>query len=175
MYDVFLQGYLSKEAELPEDYTGLSHQQYLPIAKRRVLTPAEQQEVEQAQTKWLRGPFASEGSPISSKMASPGKRAALLAIMATLAGAGTGAALTQRSPIGMGTGAAVGALAGIPAGVLGYLSAKQHNETLEERMRRLPEGATLRDMRADPLYQKERDRSTNNANMAALAAALARR
>jgi hypothetical protein len=139
-----------------DGYQGMAFQQNLPVAPRRQLTDAEKADVADGQTKWFRGPFASEGDSISRRMASPAKRSLLAALATTAAGAGLGAyGASQSGGNTLGgalAGGSVGALGGIPLGVLAYLGQQQSNKTLEERMRRLPEGnTTLRDMMSDPV------------------------
>jgi len=65
-------------------------------------------------------------------------------------------------------GALLGGLGGGGiAALISYLKRKQENSNIEEIMRRLPRGATLRDYEADPLVQKDMDRETQLA-MAAM-------
>jgi hypothetical protein len=55
------------------------------------------------------------------------------------------------------------------AALIAYLKRNQENANVEEIMRRLPRGATLRDYEADPLVQKDMDRKSQLAMAAMLA------
>src|SRR5208282_6555022 len=72
----------------------VQNQDYMPIGGRRELTPSENSEVDQAQSRMFPTIFPSLASPISSKMYSP--------MTAGLAGGGIGALL------GGGLGAGIG-------------------------------------------------------------------
>jgi 8-oxo-dGTP pyrophosphatase MutT (NUDIX family) len=168
-------------------YHGLSFQPNLPISPRRELTPVEMADVTSGQTKWLHGPFASEGDSISRRMASPLKQSVLAALATTAAGAGLGAYASSQgggSTVGGAlAGGGAGLLAGVPLGTLAYLMQQQSNKTLEERMRRLPEGnTTIRDMMSDPVtgygervtsMRNQLNPSFNGLDLAQLAAAAA--
>lgn len=169
-------------------YQGLSLQANMPISQRRLLTAAERKDVDAGQSKWLRGPFASEGDSISARMASPFKRSLLAALATTAAGAGLGAYASSSSggnPFdGALAGGGLGALGGIPMGILAYLEQQKLNKTLEERMRRLPEGqTTIRDMMSDPVtgygermqsFQDQMNPSFSGSQLAQLATLAAR-
>ena len=57
---------------------------------------------------------------------------------------------------GLALGAAFGAFSG-------YFGRRQANENILDLMRRLPEGATRRDMLSDPVYQQELTRRAMRA------------
>jgi hypothetical protein len=66
--------------------------------------------------------------------------------------------LTGGNPLATGIGSAAGAVLG--GGVLGsreYLTRSANNEGLKDMLQRLRPGATLRDLRSDPIYEKDRD------------------
>jgi hypothetical protein len=169
-------------------YQGMAFQQNLPVSQRRQLTDAEKADVADGQTKWLRGPFASEGDSISRRMASPTKRSLLTALATTAAGAGLGAyGASQSGGSALGgavAGGGLGALGGIPMGILAYMEQQKLNKTLEERMRRLPEGnTTLRDMMSDPVtgygermnsFQQQMNPAFSGSQLAEIAAMAAR-
>lgn len=148
-------------------YQGLAMQQYAPIHARRELSPNEEGEVEREQGKWLRAPFASDSAPISRKMADPLKRALIASLFFAVPGGVAGALAGKKLGGGLGAMAAAGSAGAAATGGLGglltYMVNDRTNEDLKEMMRRLPEGARIRDMKSDPVYQKERDRATQMA------------
>ena len=68
---------------------------------------------------------------------------------------------------------------GIPAGLLtaliAYKQQQAQNRNIEESVRRLPQGATRRDVEADPVLQARRNRATQLSQAAMIAGALRRR
>lgn len=130
----------------------LAHQNFMAQGDKRVFSPAETQQVEQAKRKLLPKFFSSYKDPIHSQMYSPAIPSALLGLLGVGAGALAGSALSNGDGIGTGLGALAGGGLG---GAIGYFNRKSNNEDLEEQMSRLPENATLRDYYADPLYQHE--------------------
>ena len=161
---------VKKLAEGPYDgYAGIGLQNYLPIQKRRDhLAPDEQQQIASEQDKIIPKIFWSQKDPIAARMSSPGWTAAGTGALGALIGGGAGGALT-----GSGAGGLIGALlGGTGAGLAGYFSRKARNEDLEENIRRLPHGAKIRDMQADPVYQKEQDRAVTRGTSGGLDTAL---
>lgn len=158
-----------KAAEMvgpPSGYMGMTHQQYMPQYDRRDnLTGAEENLLAAGESRILPKIFKSEADHPSVDMMDPRIAAipggllggGIGAIGGGLVGAAIGAPHDDSMPagVGAGLGGVTGALVG---SLLGYHGRKAKNDTLEERIRRLPPGATRRDMMADPLYQKERDR-----------------
>lgn len=148
-------------------------QQYMPLGKRRDLTEEEEEEVDKAKKKILPRIFDSDQDPISADMASPGWAAGGGGALGGLAGAMLGSAMgitiggPKRNATmqgGMNLGGALGLGAGgLIGALLAYHARKAENATLEERMRRLPEGANRRDMKSDPVVQAEMNRAATLA------------
>jgi hypothetical protein len=161
----YLDGYLSKEAA-SYGAKALQHQQYSPIMERRDLSKNEQSEVDRESNKLIPRIFKSEEDPLSVDMASPWASGAAGAAIGGTAGA------LLSSPLGLAPrtigsenrrnlslAAVLLTLAGATAGgVIGYKGRQAKNRTVQERMRRLPEGARRRDVFSDPAYQADLDR-----------------
>lgn len=129
-------------------------QQFSPQMNRRTkFTPAEESALQEGKSRWLPRIFQSYATPATELMSSPGKGALMSGLTAT----GVGALLGGLSGK-PGLGAALGAGVGIPLAAMSYFGRRQRNEDIEELMRRLPAGATKRDVLADPVYQKDLDR-----------------
>lgn len=144
-------------------------QQFMGQNPRREFSEEETKKVEERKRSLLPTFFPNYSDSPAVNMYSP----ALPTIGAGLGGAGIGA-LLGKALAGEGNkelGAAGGALGlGGALALLAYLKRNQENADIEEIMRRLPRGATLRDYEADPLVQKNQDRQAQMALMAALAA-----
>ena len=144
-------------------------QQFMGQNPRRELSEEETKKVEDRKRSLLPTFFPNYSDSPSANIYSP--------ILPTLGfggvGAGLGAilgsALSDKKNKGLGAGAGALGLGGAMA-LIAYLKRKQENANIEEIMRRLPRGATLRDYEADPLVQKNQDRQAQMALMAALAA-----
>lgn len=153
-------------AQAPSGYTGVSHQQFLPVGERRELTETEQSNVAAGRQQWLPKIFKSYATPAHKLLASPGKSALLAGLAAGgvggLYGGAAGHAISQGSGIGSAGGALAGAaLAGIPAAALAYFARNAKNEDIEETMRRSRENPTYRDIQSDPLVQRNREVGAN--------------
>lgn len=145
-------------------------QTYAPIAKRRELSPVEEQLSDRESRKVIPKIFQTKSDPIPVRMSSPGVAsgalgtigAALGGLAGGLVGSGVDAARGSDGEKGNTyaiAGAATGAtVLGSLFGLLGYHGKRQSNENLREAMRRLPEGATIRDLESDPVYQRNLDR-----------------
>jgi len=136
-------------------------QQFMPIQNRRNFSAAEQDDIRAGKDRWLPKIFQSYGTPATQMMSSPLKGGVLTGLGITGAGALLGALLSAKGGnpyAGAMGGAALGAGFGVPAGLMTYLGRRQNNENIEELLRRLPSGATKRDILADPVYQKDLDR-----------------
>ena len=144
-------------------------QQFMGQNPRRELGEDETKSVEDRKRSLLPTFFPNYSDSPAVKMYSP----ILPALGAGLGGAGLGA-LLGNALAGEGNkelGAAGGALGlGGIAALIAYLKRNQENANVEEIMRRLPRGATLRDYEADPLIQKNQDRKAQMAMMAAMMA-----
>jgi hypothetical protein len=142
-------------------------QQFMGQHPRRELGEEETKTVEERKRALLPKFFPNYGDSPAVKMFSP----ALPTLGAGLGGAGLGALLggalggEENRELGVAGGALGlgGALA-----LLAYLKRNQANTNVEEIMRRLPRGATLRDYEADPLIQKDKDRQAQLALMSAM-------
>lgn len=144
-------------------------QSYAPIMERRDFTPNENVDLEKAKSKIIPQIFTNWSTPIHAKMSSPGWAAAGGAALGGVGGSMLGNAIgkilgaksTQlgNTPLKANMGAAYGGGAGaLLAGILAYHMKKNKNQDLEESIRRLPEGATLRDLDADPAHQARMNR-----------------
>ena len=139
-------------------------QQFMGQNPRRELSEEETKKVEDRKNSLLPTFFPNYGDSPAENIYSP--------ILPTLGAGGIGAGLgailggtlfgeqTPREGFKTsGPGAVGGALGlGGALALLAYLQRKQENANIEEIMRRLPRGATLRDYEADPLIQKNLDR-----------------
>lgn len=149
---------IKRAEESTDQYLGIAHQQYLPVNKRRQLSPDEEARVANNADRWLPKIFTSWQDTPDVKMFAPRSGA----VLGGLTGAGMGglAGAMLGGPIGGGLGLLAGAGIGAP---IGYFSRRAANETLAEQMRRLPEGATLRDIMSDPVIQAEMNRAAMRA------------
>lgn len=144
-------------AYVPNHYSGLSLQQFMPLAPRRdKLGPAEQAAVQEGSSQWFPAVFKSMADSPAADMSSPGKGA----IMAALAGGGVGAGAAHLLNASKTHTAIAGGGAGLLSGVLAYLHRKAQNSSTEEMMKRLPVNGTRRDMLADPVIQQELNRDS---------------
>ena len=144
-------------AYVPNHYSGLSLQQYMPLAPRRDnLNPAEQVAVQEGSSQWFPTIFKSMADSPAADMSSPGKGA----IMAALAGGGVGAGAAHLLNASPTHTALAGGGAGLLSGLLAYLHRKAQNSSTEEMMKRLPVNGTRRDMLADPVIQQEMNRDS---------------
>lgn len=144
--------------------SSVNAQHYSPQMAKRKLTANEQDDVEAGENRWLPTLFQNYGTPVSEMMASPLKMSLLTgipvaAIVATLAARGNMTPGAATRPL------LTGAAAGLGGGLGMYYHQQSRNNDLKELMTRLPEGATRRDLLADPAYQADLDRK--NSLMAA--------
>lgn len=177
----------TKIAEEPyPGFHSLATQQYAPIQGRRELGPEEEEEIAAGKSRWIPKIFKSYSTPASELMSSPGKGALMAGGIGGGVGALVGGMFGARMqgggqavlPDGFrpAAGAAIGGLGlGGLAALLEYYSRNKRNEDIEELMRRLPPGATRRDLLSDPAYQKDREMAQSRSNNQALIAAMARR
>lgn len=144
-------------------------QQFMGQNPRRELSEEETKAVENRKNSLLPTFFPNYSDSPAAKMYSPILPAlatgALGAAGGTLLGKAVGAASGNEDAGGVIGGIGLGGIAAL----IGYLKRKQKNSNIEEIMRRLPRGATLRDYEADPLIQKDMDRKTQMAMAALLA------
>lgn len=169
-YEIGLQ--LSKQADILDNYSQLAAQRYMPIGKRREFSPEETSEIGSAESRVLPTLFPSLASPAHSGMYSPLSSAALSGLLGAGIGGLGGAAVSQNNPLA----AAIGALGGgTIGGIYGYLKRRQANDSIREMLRRLPEGATMRDLESDPVRQAEKDRAAQLQAAAMTAYALSHR
>jgi hypothetical protein len=123
--------------------------EYVPLVHRREFTPAEETEVAAGESQFIPQLITTDSTRIPKLLSSPRKGG----LAAGIAGGGLGAAAGGAIGYGAGGvpgavigGVAGGALGGGIAGVRQYLKRLRHNEYTKEMMRRLPEGATKRDL-----------------------------
>lgn len=148
---------LVKAAQAYGGYKGMAFNENLPIGRyRQNLTRAEQEDIDAGKSQIIPTIFRSKGTPLPELMASPVASGVGGGLLGGGLGGLLGLGVSGGSPaMGIG-GAGLG-------GLLGYLLASKsreaRNATLEDYIRRLPPGmARIRDMEADPIYQKEQDR-----------------
>ena len=174
---------LVKLAQSYDGYAGISHQSYLPVAKKRDLTKAEKEEVERESKKWIPRIFQSEADSPAVMLSSPDKMSRVIAAIGALPALGAGAVAGHSIGKSVGGGAGIAAGAGAAAlGTPSYLllrtilkrAQRAHNRTIVDKMQRLPEGATIRDIKSDPVYQAGIDRRNATTRAMLLASAIAR-
>lgn len=154
--------YLIKKANPAYDgYNGMALQQFLPVQQHRDLSEKELEKIEKEQKKIIPKIFKSKKDNPAVDMSSPVWNSAMLGLAGAGAGGLLGAFYDHRdifekdpSMSGRLTGATIGGGLG---GLVGYLSRKAKNESIEDAMARLPEGATRRDIMSDPVYWRERE------------------
>lgn len=143
-------------------------QQFMGQNPRRELSEEETKKVEERKRALIPALFPNYGDSPAEKMYSPLMPALAMGALGggagALAGAGIGKAKGNQEMGSLIGGLGVG---GITA-LIAYLKRQQENSNIEEIMRRLPRGATLRDYEADPLIQKNQDRDAQMAMMAAM-------
>jgi hypothetical protein len=157
----------------PSAYSGL--QQYLPLGPTRKLSPSEEETIEEEEQKIIPRIFTANSDNPAVDMSSPGWTAALTGGLGAMSGSMFGAAAGHGIGRGSSTGTALGAILGALGGgallgLPGYFSRKAKNNTIKDFIRRLPRGATRRDVMADPVYQRDQDRAALIAAMMAGAA-----
>jgi len=141
-------------------YKPIALQSYMPLQKRRKFSRTEEQQIDEHENSLLPKIWQSKQTPLYELLASPGKTSAgVLGAGAVLGGAVGSLGGLKGGIAGTGIGAAA---AGIPA-ILAFYKRRQMNEDILEQLRRLPEGATMRDMEADPTYQADLDREAQAA------------
>jgi len=139
----------------PQQY---SVQQYMGQTPRREFTPDEQQTIDRHKGSLMPKIFQSLADSPAVKMYNPGVDATIGGGLGALAGGALGG-LTEGSN-GNGSHALIGALLGGGLGGLaGYKRREAKNNDIEEIMRHSPPNSTLRSYFADPLIQKNQDRS----------------
>lgn len=130
-------------------------QQYLPIMDKRDLEKPEQKDIKKNLSNWWSKIGAGYSTPIAELLASPTKSAILSAIGTGLLGAVLGVVMVRKA-----FAAVIGGLIGMAlGGFTGFINRRQQNENILDLMRRFPEGATKRDLLADPVYQSDLNRN----------------
>lgn len=149
-------------------------QQFMGQNPRRELSEEETKKVEDRKRALIPALFPNYSDSPAAKMYSPLMPALAMGALGGGAGALAGAGIGKAKG-NQGMGALIGGLGvGGIAALISYLERKQENANIEEIMRRLPRGATLRDYEADPLVQKNQDRYDRDEQMALMAAMLRR-
>jgi hypothetical protein len=149
--DVFTKDADAKSGNSPYGIRTEGRQQYLPISDKRELTETEEKEIHKGLSQWWPSLFPSYSTSMTDMLASPGKSAILSGI------AGTGL-LALTGLLRNRTGSIFVAIAGLVSALLGYCLRQQQNGNVLDLMKRLPPGATQRDMLSDPAYQSELNR-----------------
>jgi hypothetical protein len=136
-------------------------QNYLPVQEKRQLTPEEQVEIRENLSNWLPTLFPSYGTKAPELLADPVKTGVLTGgLTGTVTGGLAGAmqllfAHGDVSGITALVAGGVGAVTGLLSGVMSYFRRNQENSDIIDLMKRLPPGATKRDLLADPVYQQD--------------------
>lgn len=115
----------------------------------RTLSADEQNDIDQSSSRLMPDMLVGAGTPLHRTMASPTAGAGIYGTLGAGAGGliGAGIGSLAGSPL---QGAAIGAgIGGVAGGAAGYHSRARWNEDTADLMRRLPAGATYRDMQAD--------------------------
>jgi hypothetical protein len=144
-------------------------QNYLPLGNgvRRPLTPTEVNTLANNEQRWFPAIAPSNLTPLPALVANPTKGAIVNgAVSALFTGVGASLAMLG-SKINTTPKLVISVIAATLAGGIGavssYLGRKQHNENIIDTMMRLPEGATYRDLKADPVYQAEANRAAESS------------
>jgi len=155
------------EAEMAKQLMNI--QQFMGQNPRRELGEDEAKAVEKRKRALLPTFFPNYSDSPAANMYSP-----LMPALAAGALGGAGGALAGKA-IGKlkgneTAGSLIGGLGvGGIAALIAYLKRSQENSNIEEIMRRLPRGATLRDYEADPLIQKNQDRDLQRQMLMSMA------
>lgn len=150
----------------PGVYGGIQNhgvQQYLPIAPIRKLEEDEEKRLKKGSDRWWPRIGAGYSAPMYELMADPLKSAILGGAGTAIGGALAGLMMFIHSATGRVVGAGLGFLGGgVLGGVTSFINRRQQNDNIEDLMRRLPPGATKRDMLSDPVYQQDLTRQAMN-------------
>lgn len=138
--------------KIANEYQRHNVQTMLPYGQRRDLSPEELAMVEEGESRWIPKIFKNYSDTPDKMLASPGKQSLLFGLGAGVPLAMLGAAQTG-SPAGA---AAYGLGGGGLAALLAYFIRNQKNQNVIETLKRNPEGATYRDLQADPMITEER-------------------
>ena len=129
---------------------------FIPVdARRNELTSDEEQQITKGKSQWLPKIIQTDAISIPSMMASPAKQSLIHALLGGAGGAAAGGFAGSFLGGHTGLGAAIGG-AGL-GGLMGlrkYLKQFHRNEHLEEIMRRLPVGATKRDLEGEEMVAR---------------------
>lgn len=152
----------------PGVYGGIQNhgvQQYLPIAEKRELEKDEQKRLKKGSDRWWPRIGAGYSTPMDELMADPLKSAILGGAGTAVVGALTGLVTFIHSATGRVVAAGLGLVGGgVLGGITSFINRRQQNDNIEDLMRRLPPGATKRDMLSDPVYQQDLTRQAMNHN-----------
>lgn len=120
--------------------------EFAPVRDRREdFTPDEEDQIEQGESQWVPEVLQTDATPLAATMASPTRQGLLAGGLGAAGGGALGhlaGGLFGKPEMGTAIGAGVGSLAGLLRGISQY----HHNADLKETMRRLPPGATKRDL-----------------------------
>ena len=175
---------MQKQSDEGGPYDGvrqLGLQSNLPVQRKRKLSPQEEEEIAEAESKLVPKIFKGYGDPATADMSSPWIGAVGGGVAGALGGGLLGG-LLPRDKDDKTNGLIAPALlagAGGIAGALGmYYTRKAKNEGLRDIMARLPQGATRRDLRSDSVYSGDlaaaQAQRSNNAQMLMLAGLMRR-
>jgi hypothetical protein len=126
--------------------------------RRNEFMPDEEAAIRHGKSQMFEPIIQGEETPIPELMASPGKQSLTAGALAAAAGGLMGHQIGDKALPALGMEAHPMAGAAIGAGTLGtlaalyqYINRNEQNKDLEETMRRLPPGATKRDLDAEEL------------------------
>ena len=126
-------------------------QSYLPIADKRKFEDVEAEEITKGLQRWWPEIFSNYGTPVANMLASPFKSGLMTGGLSAFVLALVTRLYQSRSPLAMALTGAGAALTGL----IGYATRKQQNGNVIDVARRMPAGATKRDLMSDPVYQSD--------------------
>lgn len=164
----------TKLASAYPGYNGMAFQQFLPVQQSRKLSDSELDRIEEEKGKLIPKIFKSRKDNPAVDMSSPAASSVIGAILGGVPLALLGGALGNKEHAN--TAAIAGGVGGSLLGsIVGHKLRTASNESIEDSISRLPEGATRRDIMSDPVYWQEKQILMENRRNAIMAAVLAGR
>jgi hypothetical protein len=138
---------------------------FMPLGERRQeLEPEEQQALERAGRQWIQPVIETDSTPITDLVTSPLRQGVLEALPAALLGGSAGYGFGSLTGHFLPRMAATAAGAGL-LGTLGFahraILTHRRNSKIQELVRRLPPGSTLRDLGLEQLLERSMLRRFN--------------
>lgn len=141
-------------------YPGMSNnavQSYAPLQAKRELTPRELAAIQKGLGQTIPKLSPGYSTPITELLANPTKQSVAVGLAGAAIGLAFGAAMRGGAPTTI-LGGVLGAIIGGSVGAQQYLTRRRRNENYLALIQTLPEGATLRDVLADPAVQADLNR-----------------